>query len=64
MFCDRTTADEGVKMIFTTDGSFGLVQICNICVREADEILRVDEAKNVEFKPGGKRGTDPFERDS
>jgi hypothetical protein len=63
MFCSRTTRDEGVKFIFTTDGSFGLVAICNICIREADQILREEEAKNINFKPGGTRGSDPTERD-
>lgn len=63
MFCTRTTRDEGVKQIFETDGDFGLVSICNLCVREAEAVIKAEEAKHVDFKPGGKRGTDSDERD-
>lgn len=63
MFCTRTTRDDGVKQIFETDGDFGLVSICNLCVREAEAYLKAEEAKHVNFKPGGPRGTNPDERD-
>lgn len=63
MFCTRTTRDEGVKFIFETDGEFGLVAICNLCVRDADKVLREEEAKHVKFTPGGANGKDPTERD-
>lgn len=59
MFCGATTRDEGVKFMFTTDGPFGLVSMCNLCVRQADTFLRAEEAKTVNFKPGAPRGTDP-----
>ncbi len=63
MFCGRTTRDT-VKFIFTTDGPFGLVAICNVCVREADELVRAEEAKNVTFTPGvaNVRRPDPPDR--
>lgn len=54
MFCSRTTRDQGVKFIFECDANFGLVSICNLCIREADGIVRAEEAKTVNFKPGAK----------
>lgn len=54
MFCSRTSED--AQFIFTTDNEhFGLVSICQFCIKQAGEILKAEEAKEVKFDPKGRK---------
>lgn len=52
MFCNRTARD--TPRIFSTDNEhFGLVSICEHCLKEANKILSAEEAKEIKFRPQG-----------
>lgn len=51
MFCGGTSLD--VDFIFSTDGLFGLVSICDKCIEQGYETLKQEEAKEIKFKPKG-----------
>lgn len=54
MFCSRTS--EETRYIFTTDNEhFGIVSICEHCIKEASTIIKSEEAKEVKFEPKGPR---------